>query len=69
MVKCLQQLDLRTTPICLEEQRDDRPLGIKLVDYLTWGPLTQEWKQITVQLPSPLITNSRQPLTFCLKAQ
>lgn len=40
-----------------EEQRDGRALQIKLADYLTWVPLTLEWKQITAELPPPLITN------------
>lgn len=64
--KCLQQLNPHVTrlPKRLRSKRDDTPLKIKLLDYLTGGGgggvglLVLEWKQITVVLPPPPITNT-----------
>lgn len=70
--KCLQQLNLSTTPICLEGLRsrgDDRPLKIKPVDYLTWGPLMLEWKQDYCRVTTSSDYKLKAPLTFCLQAK
>lgn len=67
--KCLQQLNLRTTPVHLKERRDERPpedqTGGLPDSGATHAEVETDYWRVTTSSDYKL----KAPLTFCLEAQ